>query len=205
MKLHAYNKSSFSHTQALCRIVSRQRKRNVYSTCKKANILCVIQKMVEEESLTYSEASPSLGLDQSMISRWRKKEELFAAISRTNAFSLHSGPTSILTDITQDLLDFIDTWRSKGLTVNRIALTHKAQSLIPELGTKSDHAMKASISRFMKKHRLVHRLATHKAQRHPSKVEAKALQFLDYICPILQDKNRDPDFIMNMDQTPCSM
>ena len=101
MKLHAYNKSSFSHTQALCRIVSRQRKRNLYSTCKKANILCVIQKMVEEESLTYTEASSALGLVQSMISRWRKKEDVLAAIPKPNAFSLHLGPTSILKDITQ--------------------------------------------------------------------------------------------------------
>ncbi len=54
----------------------------------------------------------------------------------------------------------------------------------------------------MTKHRLVHRMATHKAQRHPSKVEGEALQFLDYICPILQERNRDPDYIINMNQTP---
>jgi hypothetical protein len=30
--------------------------------------------MVEEESLTYTEASSALGLDQYMISRWRKKK-----------------------------------------------------------------------------------------------------------------------------------
>ncbi len=82
---------------------------NLYSTCEKVKILCVIQKMVKEESLTYSEASSALGLDQSMISRWRKKEDVFAAIPRPDAFSLHSSPTSILKDITQDLLHFINT------------------------------------------------------------------------------------------------
>jgi hypothetical protein len=65
--------------------------------------------------------------------------------------------------------------------------------------------MKMSISRFMKKHRLVHRMATHKAQRHPSEVEAEALQFLAYIRPILTEPNRDPNFIFNMDQTPVQM
>jgi hypothetical protein len=112
------------------------------------------------------------------------------------------GPTSILKDITQDPLHFIDTWSSKGLPVNRIALMRKARSLIPELETKSKYAVKQSISRWMTKHRLVHRMATHKAQRHPSEVEGEALQFLDYIRPILQERNRDPDYIINMDQTP---
>ena len=78
----------------------------------------------------------------------------------------------------------------------------KGPSLISELETKSEHAVKMSISHFMKKHRLVHRMATHKAQHHPSEVEGEALQFLDYICPILQDEKCEPNYIMNMDQTP---
>ena len=89
--------------------------------------------------------------------------------------------------------------------MNRIALMQKAQLLLPQLESKSVAAMKMSISRFMKKHRLVHRMATHKAQRHPSEVEAEALQFLTYICPILTEPNRDPNFIYNMDQTPVQM
>ena len=44
-------------------------------------------------------------------------------------------------------------------------------------------------------------MATHKAQRHPSEVDAKALQFLDYIRSILQEQNCDLDYIINMDQT----
>jgi len=202
MKLHIYNKSGFSHTRALDRINTRANKRIPFSTGEKLKILRVIKKMVEEESLTYSEASSALGLDQSMISRWRKKEDVFAAIPRPDAFSLHSGPSSILKSITEDLLHFIDTWRSKGLPVNRIALMRKARSLIPDLETKSEHAVKMSISRFMTKHRLVHRMATHKAQRHLSEVEGEALEFLDYIRPILKEPNRDLNYIMNMDQTP---
>ena len=57
----------------------------------------------------------------------------------------------------------------------------------------------------MKKHRLVHRMATHKAQRHPSEVEAEALQFLAYIHPIFMEPNRDANFIFNMDQTLVQM
>ncbi len=182
MKVQIYNKSGFSHTRSLEQINTRGCKRSTFSTGERIKILRVIKKMVKEESLTYSEASSALGLNNAMISRWRKKE--FAAITRPNAFNLHAGPSSILKAVTQDLLHFIDTWRSKGLPVNRIALVRKARSLIPELETKSEYAVKQSISRWMTKHRLVHRMATHKAQQHPSEVEGEALQFLDYIRPI---------------------
>lgn len=77
--------------------------------------------------------------------------------------------------------------------------------MLPELEGKSEHALKMSISRFMKKNRLVHRMATHKAQRHPSEVEGEALDFLTHIRPILLDINRDPNYIYNMDQTPVQM
>ncbi len=45
-------------------------------------------------------------------------------------------------------------------------------------------------------------MATHKAQRHPSEVDAEALQFMDSIRPILLEQNRDLNYIINMDQTP---
>jgi hypothetical protein len=76
---------------------------------------------------------------------------------------------------------------------------------MPQLESKSEPALKMSISRFMKKLRLVHRMATHKVQCHPSEVEGKALDFLAYIRPVLIESNRDPNFIYNMDQTPVQM
>ena len=69
----------------------------------------------------------------------------------------------------------------------------------PELESKSEHVVKMSISRFMKRNRLVHRMATHKAQRHPSEVEGEALQFLDVIHPVLLEPNHDPNYVYNMD------
>jgi hypothetical protein len=48
-------------------------------------------------------------------------------------------------------------------------------------------------------------MATHKAQRHPSEDGKEALEFLDYIHPILIKPNRDADYIYNMDQIPVWM
>ena len=205
MKHHIYCRSGISHVRKLNRIEGRSAKRNRYSAQEKMKILGVVETMVEEQHLTYAEAASALSIDQSMISRWREKDDALRSIERPNALQLHTGPRSILLDIESNLLEFIDSWRSKGLPVNRIALMRKAQSLKPELLRKSAHAVKMSISRFMKKNRLLHRMATHKAQRHPSEVENEALEFLDYIRPILIEPNRDPNYIYNMDQTPVWM
>ena len=70
MKVHLCNKSgiSISHSRSLKRINTRVSRRPAYSTGEKLKILRVIKKMVEEDALTYSEASSALGLDNSMIS-----------------------------------------------------------------------------------------------------------------------------------------
>ena len=106
-------------------------------------------------------------------------------------------------DIEGSLNDFVDEWCGKGLPVNHLTLMQKAVSLKSELRQKSEHAAKMSmISCFMMNNGLCYRMATHEAQHHLSKVEGKALQFLDVIWPILLEQNGDLDYVINMDQTP---
>jgi len=205
MKQHIYCRSGLSSTRLLNRIASRTTKRNQYSVEEKIRILRVVQNMVDENRITYAEAASAVTVDQSMISRWRKQEGAWGSVKRPEMLRVADGPRAILSSIEVDLLEFIDTWRNKGLPVNRVALMRKARTLMPHLESKSESALKMSISRFMKKHRLVHRMATHKAQRHPSEVEGEALQFLAYIRPVLIESNRDPNFMYNMDQTPVQM
>ena len=205
MKQHIYCRSGLSSTRLLNRIASRTTKRNQYSVEEKIRILRVVQNMVDENRITYAEAASAVTVDQSMISRWRKQEGAWGSVKRPEMLRVADGPRAILSSIEVDLLEFIDTWRNKGLPVNRVALMRKARTLMPHLESKSESALKMSISRFMNKHRLVHRMATHKAQRHPSEVEGEALQFLAYIRPVLIESNRDPNFMYNMDQTPVQM
>jgi hypothetical protein len=106
------------------------------------------------------------------------------------------GPRAILLRIESDLLQFIDTWRNKGLPGPNFDALFGEQ-----VGASAEDVHLP----LREKHRLVHRMATHKAQRHPSEVEGEALQFLSYMCLILVESNRDPNFIYNMDQTPVQM
>ena len=117
-----YNKSGFNHTGALTRINSQAYKHNQYSTLEKIKILHVIEKMVQEDLLSYAQASSALGIDQSVISRWKKHRADFAAFSKHDKLSLHPGPISILKDIEEELISFVDEWHGKGLPVNRFIL-----------------------------------------------------------------------------------
>jgi hypothetical protein len=110
--------------------------------------------MVDKNNINlHSEAASTVTIDQSMISRWRKQEgAAWGSIKRPEMLHIGSGPRSILLGIETDLLEFINTWHNKDLPVNRMALMQKARMLLPQLESKSEHAVKMLISRFMKKH-----------------------------------------------------
>lgn len=57
------------------------------------------------------------------------------------------------------------------------------------------------VSRFLQQNGLVHRLATHTAQRSPDDVALDAKSYMDLVVPKLVGRTRDPMFTMNMDQT----
>ena len=149
MKQHIYCRSGLSSTRLLNRIASRTTKRNQYSVEEKIRILRVVQNMVDENRITYAEAASAVTVDQSMISRWRKQEGAWGSIKRPEMLRVADGPRAILSSIEVDLLEFIDTWRNKGLPVNRVALMRKARTLMSHLESKSESALKMSISRFM--------------------------------------------------------
>ena len=112
------------------------------------------------------------------------------------------GYGGLLKDIETKLVGYVEEWRQKGFEVNRFALLRKASTLRPEILNKTEGAGKMCLSRFLARNNLTHRVATHMSQRDPHEVEAEAIEFLEYIRPRLIDGSRDPDFIMNMDQTP---
>ena len=63
----------------------------------------------------------------------------------------HAGLTSLIAEIEQDLLDFIEMWHQKGFEVNRFTLLSK------EVLQHSDGAVKICLSCFLAKKQLTHR------------------------------------------------
>ena len=79
-------------------------------------------------------------------------ENLRADPRKASKMAAHAGPTSVIAEIEQDLLDFVEMWRQKGFEVNRFTLLRKAKELIPDvLEHHSEGAAKICLSRFLAK------------------------------------------------------
>ena len=196
-----HNKSGFNHHHSLERATIRSTiRRHCYTFAKKMKVVEAAYNMQMEEHLSLTDSAKVLKVHPTMIYRWAKKKNTDDA-NIQSLFQLHPGPTSILHDIEQDLVDFVEEWRQKGLPVNRYSLVKKVIQLKPEFSEKSEHAAKMSISRFLARNNLTHRMATHTGQRQPAEVYAEAVCYLDVIRPRLLEANVDLDYVINMDQT----
>jgi hypothetical protein len=205
MKL-VYNPGGFASARHMDKYESGQftGSRNRYTNAEKLNILAVFDKLKSEGNLTLTQAAAVMHIDPSVLCRWSKRVEEFQRDPKNaSRMAFHPGHESMLAEIEQDLLNFIEMWGQKGFEVNRFTLVRKIRELKPDIVLeRSNGAMKICLSRFLAKNNLTHRVATHKAQRDPREVEGEALDFLAYIRPHLAGMNRSPDYIINMDQTP---
>jgi hypothetical protein len=140
-----------------------------------------------------------LGLDS--ISTRTIMRSITSSDSSTESKKHHDGPSGFLSDIAEELICYVMEWSDRGMPVTRFALAQKATQLKPEFGKRSYQACMMVISRFIFNNNLVHRCATHTAQRLLESVKSDALSFMDLVRPKCAEGCRSPDFIINMDQT----
>jgi hypothetical protein len=106
-----------------------------------------------------------------------------------------------LDDIQEELIAFVNDWRDRGMPVTRFALVRKIGQLKPEFLLKTSRACLRCISCFLSVNNLVHRVATHTAQRPLDEVHEDAKSHLVLAVPKCVGPTRDPRFVLNMDQT----
>jgi hypothetical protein len=89
-----------------------------------------------------------------------------------------------------------------GFAVLTRSVIIKACALLPIIEQKSFMAQWMVIPRFLKKYSIVHRLGTKVSQHPPAEAIQEAMEFQQFIKPMLLGPERDLHFIINMDQTP---
>ena len=197
-----YNKSGFNQARDALRATQRTVKYRSFTTGEKLHLLERFDALVEGEKVPQNVASSAIGVSLSCIFDWRRKKEALSSHTTKDKLSLHKGPASILDELEQELVEYITMWRMKGFPVSRMSIVRKVGQLRPDFGEKSLAARKMSVSRFLTRNQLTHRVATHKAQRCPGEVRDEALAYLEVQVPRVNDSCRHQDFILNMDQTP---
>jgi hypothetical protein len=159
---------------------------------------------VQEDGVSFIRAVENLQVSAQSVRRWRDSfqvQDTTKNQGRDDAVSHHRGPAGFLDDIQEELISFVSEWRDRGMPVTRFALVRKIGRLKPEFLLKSSAARLMCILRFLYVNNLVHRVATHTAQRPPDEVHEDAKSHLVVAVPKCGGPTRDPRFVLNMDQT----
>ncbi len=174
-----FNKGGVSQARLQERLLSTSHRRR-YSLSNKLEILTTVASLTERGELSQNQAAAILKVSPSNVSKWQKEQIKMQDSPKGNLMSIGKGRTGCLDDIEGELLLFVSEWRDRGMPVTRFAVTRKACQLILE---KTPHARAKCISRFLAKHELVHRMATHTAQRPPGEVAEEARSWIEFAGP----------------------
>lgn len=149
-------------------------------------------------------AARALNIPLSTIEKWMKEGTILQlhAAPQKAIKSGHPGPNHQLDAFKDEILNWIFEHREQGVCITVNAVVVHACSLSHEFAIKTWKVKARSVSRFLKKWGYVHRLGTHKSQMDPSLVQDEAREWMAMIVPTLVGPERDPNFILNMDQTP---
>jgi hypothetical protein len=201
-----YNVSGTSQNHLLARVSIERHHCRQYTLAQRHHTVTLVDRAMQEDGIPFIRAAENLQVSAHYVCRW------YAALQDLqvqdtmnpqgcNILRSHRGPEGYLDDIQEELIAFVTDWRDRGMPVPCFALVRKIGQLKPEFLEKSSTARLMCISRFLSANNLVHRVATHTAQRPPDEVHKDAKSHLVLAVPKCMGPTRDPRFVLNMDQT----
>jgi hypothetical protein len=142
-----------------------------------------------------------LGIRHNYYKTWKKQLEKAVDVKISgNCSKIHRGKKGLLEDHTAAIERAIFELREQGIQVNTRYVRVEASKLSSAFRSKTKVAKDHIVRRFIKKVGLVHRIGTHVAQKHHEETAADSADFIKNMRPIVAC--RDPDDVLNMDQTP---
>ena len=148
-------------------------------------------------------ASEECGIHHSQLLRWIRDLPKMEQINRTAAVaSLNKGHPSSIKAIGAELVRFVFELREQGMPVSTRMVVLKAGQVDATFRRKKEQTKYGIIRRFLISNRIVVRVKTHESQKHPRETVEEATSFVDRMVPRFAEENKDPHFILNMDQTP---
>jgi transposase-like protein len=199
-----YNVGGTSQNRLLARVSIQRRQRRQFTLAQRRHIVTLVDRAVQEDGVSFIRAAENLQVSAQSVRRWRDSFQVQDTTNpqgRDDATQNHRGPARFLDDIQEELISFVSEWRDRGMPVTRFALVRKIGRLKPEFLLKSSAARLMCISCFLSVNNLVHRVATHTAQRPPDEVHEDSKSHFVVAVPKCVGPTRDPRFVLNMDQT----
>lgn len=151
-----------------------------------------------------SKAARTYGVDRKRVIEWRKDEAKLQLCDNlgTRKRNFGGGKKVGNVDIDKQVIDWVYTRREQGIRVTGVAVKREALRLNLQNGTQGFKASYGWLRRFMKRHNISFRVATHTAQKLPAELEEKRQNFFRFIIRMRKQRGYDLKFIGNMDETP---
>ena len=154
------------------------------------------------QGLSQRQACIAMNIHEKQVIEWKRQWSIMRETANKKAKSLCKGRPSTLVPYTNPLLSYIFELRETGMAVSYTTVLLKAASVCREFREKSQKAQYSMVKRFVKAHGLVHRMGTHKSQRHLSEAMGEALDSIQVTRSKLTLPCHHQDYILNMDQMP---
>ena len=197
-----YALSGTSQTRLSGRVSIERHPSRQFTLAQRRHTVTLVDRAMQEDGIPFVEDCQVSGHS---VRRWRAALQDLQDTTNPQGCDIvvrnHRGPAGYLDDIQEELIAFVTDWRDRGMPVTRFALVRKIGQLKPEFFEKTSTARLICVLRFLFTNNLVHRVATHTAQRPPDKVHKDAKSHLVLAVPKCVGPTRDPRFVLNMDQT----
>ena len=184
----------------------RQKVRKSYTFKEKKRIVRLVDQYKLNQNSSQRKACEVYGVTESNYRSFRKQLASITdggVIVRSSSRQVHPGRPGLLKEHSDVLLRFVFELREQGMGVTYRMIVNKASQLSRDFREKSQTAKLHIVVRWVKTNSLVYRMGTTQSQRPPSETVHEALDYLKYVGRVkCKESNRDPRFIMNMDQTP---
>ena len=133
-----------------------------------------------------------VGVSHTLVIRWHALRECYnnIVIKKLPHYSAYHGPCGQLESVKEELLAWIFERRETGLVVSTLSVIIKACCLLPLMMQKSALARYMVTRHFLKKHSIVYCMGTKVSQCPPGEVCQEAMEFQDFIRPMLQGPER---------------
>ena len=151
-----------------------------------------------------------LGVSTLYYRRWKQLISKVFDVNSTNAFvwyntkgtacKIHPGLPSALSVIRPQMKDFVSSICKWGIRLTNRMMGREASQILPSFKDKTVRGKAMAIDRFTRSLGLVQHTATHMVQKHFTETADNSKDFISMIRVKVQ--GRDPDDILNMDQTP---
>ena len=158
--------------------------------------------IAEAKTSSNAETAKKYGINESMVRKWRKSEDLLRATSLKNKRTLGGGRPTQDPEMEELLVEYITSLRDQRQQVSMKQIRLKALSLSNHPEFKASNGW---IGRFMRRNSLSYRRRTTTAQKLPPDEEAKVQEFVERMRSTRNVEAISPGNAANMDETPVWM